>query len=1273
MAGVLSIFMYLGSILVLHVTTPALFSLETFNSTQSDLFRTQGLPVYPWPDHAAGTSAWEEAFINLTNYTLGSLVFFPPVVESPAAPGLWRGTLYEVVDINNRVGHVTVNATGFNITCGYVDHVVQKFSPEFGQPQWEIQEREGNSSLTYRIFNTPPGVVVTSSNASFVKSVLLYSTIPIVDSENTSGPSINLIPPMNTSIQLLRCSQSIVNQKAVMDAQSWQIITVEPDIEKNVSSWLPYAGPYDGREDNDGWPLSLNSTAENLLLEAWGLWYSYLPKLSVNSDARFELVNIYNVADLYLNAKLNLFPMDARPSRTNVTLHELENALSVIAASMFWTIGHNAPVTPLSINISEASGSLVRYPDSDQSISGPVLLGNGTAAATKTFTRGRLNLSIIAVMGGLGASIALMFLSLPYSFPPQEDNDDNDISIDGTGILHTIWLYRNHPELERSLDQVENPTTDNLRKAGEVLRLLKTEDQSRPSIASTSEKPLLRSSHHASQRSGMESSKSLRRSSLILHSIIVAIHLALVGIWANKLEHQATFSLEQQSMISFAITAITTTFGVMFSALLVLVTQKLSMRRNIKMDQALTATHDTAAAWAGIGSSISCLWNQRTLPATTVGVLSILLYLGSILALHITTPALFALETFNSTRSVSVGTQGLPAYKWPSNISNSVDGDSAMFAAIRNLEEYAGSSLAFFPPVVESAKAAGLWGGTVYEVPDVNTTVGNVTVNATGFNISCRYMNNMEVQYSSNHWEIMGGNGDSSGSYGIYPTPPGIISEPMVDYFYNNSVVLYSTIPIVDSDNQRGPSINLIPPMATSVSSIQLLWCSQALVNQKALVDSQSWEIITVEPDIEKNVSAWIPYAGPYDASSDSGNLFLDLWAIWYEQLPVTSIITSGLDPLPEYSSQYLYLIQKLNLLPTDAGPLRANVTLHELENALSVIVASMFWTLSYKPAVAPLSINVSEVNGSLLRYPYSRQSTPFRLNGTATLTVMVLEGRLDLNIIAVGAGLTASIALLLLSFSNSFRHRVAENDSDDVLIDGTGILHAIWLYRNHPELETLLEQVEYPTDDNLRDAGMVRVMLVGGRGDCSEFDAGVGPTRAFDLADDDGSSLLAPRSFIIDAGARDSGFYDNNARDSRSSAANLAYPAPFALSSTRPHPVYADSRPLYTETPTLDKDKMRNATLDKEERAFPAQPAGCAHGPSPALPLPPPPFPARALSIPAPPLAFPAPPSAFSAAPASADKSESPFHADLYALSSHSHGWSKDRGAGTDGGAGFS
>jgi hypothetical protein len=45
--------------------------------------------------------------------------------------------------------------------------------------------------------------------------------------------------------------------------------------------------------------------------------------------------------------------------------------------------------------------------------------------------------------------------------------------------------------------------------------------------------------------------------------------------------------------------------------------------------------------------------------------------------------------------------------------------------------------------------------------------------------------------------------------------------------------------------------------------------------------------------------------------------------------------------------------------------------------------------------------------------------------------------------------------------------------------IDGTGFLQAIWLYRNHPELEILMDQVEYPTEDNLRAAGMVQIRLM--------------------------------------------------------------------------------------------------------------------------------------------------------------------------------------------------
>ncbi|KAJ6491113.1 hypothetical protein C8R45DRAFT_1138180 [Mycena sanguinolenta] len=159
------------------------------------------------------------------------------------------------------------------------------------------------------------------------------------------------------------------------------------------------------------------------------------------------------------------------------------------------------------------------------------------------------------------------------------------------------------------------------------------------------------------KRSGLVSFNSLRRSSLLLHLTLVAMHFTLIGIWAKGLEHLVTFSLDNQALISLVITVISTTFGAIYLALLVYMSQTLSMRRSVKADQTLTATHDTAAAWAGIGSAISCLWNQRIVTSSLGGVLSLFIYLGSILALHITTPALFSVETFNATQPDRVRTQ----------------------------------------------------------------------------------------------------------------------------------------------------------------------------------------------------------------------------------------------------------------------------------------------------------------------------------------------------------------------------------------------------------------------------------------------------------------------------------------------------------------------------------------------------------------------------------------------------------------------------------------
>ncbi|KAJ7713834.1 hypothetical protein B0H14DRAFT_3171515, partial [Mycena olivaceomarginata] len=148
-----------------------------------------------------------------------------------------------------------------------------------------------------------------------------------------------------------------------------------------------------------------------------------------------------------------------------------------------------------------------------------------------------------------------------------------------------------------------------------------------------------------------------------------------------------------------------------------------------------------------------------------------------------------------------------------------------------------------------------------------------------------------------------------------------------------------------------------------------------------------------------------------------------------------------------------------------------------------------MFWTLGHIPPThRPPKVSLRVFNNGTIAEALSDIPTPpILLPGNGQVTEIFAEARVELNISRyvidrilstimlmdsqVSAGLAASVILTMLALA-SLRGR---NEDDDLPVDGTGILHAIWLYRNHPELEILLEQVEHPTDKNLRAAGMVK------------------------------------------------------------------------------------------------------------------------------------------------------------------------------------------------------
>jgi hypothetical protein len=62
-------------------------------------------------------------------------------------------------------------------------------------------------------------------------------------------------------------------------------------------------------------------------------------------------------------------------------------------------------------------------------------------------------------------------------------------------------------------------------------------------------------------------------------------------------------------------------------------------------------------------------------------------------------------------------------------------------------------------------------------------------------------------------------------------------------------------------------------------------------------------------------------------------------------------------------------------------------------------------------------------------------------------------------------------LLLLAITFSAGTR-------SSKPGLSGMGFLQIIWVFEHHPELSGILEQVEDPTDYNLRVAGLVKVRL---------------------------------------------------------------------------------------------------------------------------------------------------------------------------------------------------
>lgn len=197
---------------------------------------------------------------NPASFWLDSTPVLPYLAHTDRASkiGLENGTLYDVVSKNGGKGTVTLNATTFNVSCGYVDGA--SVTDNGGSGNWSIgTPYQGTATsisvLAPNTFKWLPLYPYTLKDPW--RHAVFYTSANITDSNGSNGVHISLNPPMQAgahmdqsrknvdnfsetvvySIQIIGCTISLINQSAAVDAESHLLQHVSPSGVKSTSQW----------------------------------------------------------------------------------------------------------------------------------------------------------------------------------------------------------------------------------------------------------------------------------------------------------------------------------------------------------------------------------------------------------------------------------------------------------------------------------------------------------------------------------------------------------------------------------------------------------------------------------------------------------------------------------------------------------------------------------------------------------------------------------------------------------------------------------------------------------------------------------------------------------------------------------------------------------------------------------------------------------------------------------------------------------------------------
>ncbi|KAH7908560.1 hypothetical protein BJ138DRAFT_1115739 [Hygrophoropsis aurantiaca] len=592
-------------------------------------------------------------------------------------------------------------------------------------------------------------------------------------------------------------------------------------------------------------------------------------------------------------------------------------------------------------------------------------------------------------------------------------------------------------------------------------------------------------------RPGM-SSTFLQRTCYSLHVVLIALHVCLVGIAFHHTEHDVIMPImSKTNVLTTTLSASLQAFYTLYTTVLVYMTRRVSLARRLSRRQMLTTVHDVTGAWGGLGAALDGLWQQTKIVASPLGVFSVTVYLLSITILHITSSSILQFQNFNNTVTTSVST----AVGWP---DSPTDYSAFDWSTIASLTPSAGNLTAL--------GNAGLTNSTVYDVLLDSTGIGNTTVNATSVIANCALVSG--VTYESvdlnpllHYLVAMDGSITTQRPY--IPWKDQVLQFNVLSLETTQDIVTFVVTTAIDGSsalidsttihlNWTYANMNLsaqvmnIPStnLSTAVINTSFVACNISFEQTSAIVDVQSNKLLSVVSRPMSSAWTTVPPSVmnvPDPQAPWAAYLFGSALAM--EPNDICTMNNTSSQKCYSANNLDMYLMQLIGMNASQINPLilafndpsysgdttpSFTLSADQMETALSRLLAASMWTAG----------QLGEAGGGF-DHP----------TGSALVTQLVLEMRLNINWIPLLFALGASVILLVLAIQMT--HIGSEHPHKAHAVNSAGVLELVWLASRSPALRDGVGEVEHPNIDELRAAGMFNVVLADVGGEDTETKTG--------------------------------------------------------------------------------------------------------------------------------------------------------------------------------------